>query len=387
MNYLEAKRRRADWVKRGNDLKTKGWEGVSTADLKAFNAEGAELDAAEKAYADAVRFSGHAGADPTATDPYSQTETKGIDSGQRLHFGAQMAAGLASKALQDNGMGKKALAPNGAAVVGQTFRPDPVAQGKPALSLLDVLPVQPQDTAEYAYLRQTVRTNNAAVVPDGQTKPTSVYSIDRIESKLGVVAHLSEPIPRHWILDNTALQSFVNNELLYGLRTKIEELVLTAITSVAGTQDNPYATSVVATLRKSLTLLELAGYDPAWFALSPGDWEAVELALGSVNAVEHLGIPYDAAARRLWGVPVVVVPNHEDGTGITAARDSVALDVGHEGTELIWTEAGAELFDKNLTKARCETRTGNSIYAPAGLVISDLTATVARSSSTTAAKK
>ena len=37
--------------------------------------------------------------------------------------------------------GTKALAPSGAAVVQQEYRPDSVAHGQPALSLLDVLPV------------------------------------------------------------------------------------------------------------------------------------------------------------------------------------------------------------------------------------------------------
>jgi hypothetical protein len=39
-----------------------------------------------------------------------------------------------------------------------------VALGQVAKSLLDVLPVKAHTTAEYAYLRQTTRTNNAAVV-------------------------------------------------------------------------------------------------------------------------------------------------------------------------------------------------------------------------------
>ena len=107
----------------------------------------------------------------------------------------------------------KALAPTGAAVVGQEFRPDPVALGQPALSLLDVVPVVQHATPEFAYLRQTVRTNNAAVVAEGATKPTSVYSVNRVEQSLVVVAHLSEGIPRYWLLDSSALEQFVASEL------------------------------------------------------------------------------------------------------------------------------------------------------------------------------
>ena len=69
--------------------------------------------------------------------------------------------------------GQKALAPSGATIVGQEFVRDPVALGQVAQSLLDVLPVKQHASTEYAYLRQTVRTNNAAVVAEGATKPTS----------------------------------------------------------------------------------------------------------------------------------------------------------------------------------------------------------------------
>ena len=73
--------------------------------------------------------------------------------------------------------------------------PDPVALGQVAQSLLDVLPAKAHTTPEYAYLRQTVRTNNAAVVAEGAVKPTSVYTVVRIEDSLVVIAHLSEGDP------------------------------------------------------------------------------------------------------------------------------------------------------------------------------------------------
>jgi len=72
--------------------------------------------------------------------------------------------------------------------------------------LLDVLPTKQHTSAEYAYLRQSVRTNNAAIVAEGAAKPTSVYSVVRVENSLQVIAHLSEGIPRYWLLDNQALE-------------------------------------------------------------------------------------------------------------------------------------------------------------------------------------
>ena len=91
----------------------------------------------------------------------------------------------------------------------------------------------------------------------------------RVESKLEVVAHLSESIPRFWFIDNSSLQGFLANELDYGLRIAVEAKVLAEINGTSGTQAQAYATSSLATLRKSLTKLEAAGYDPGFSCSIP----------------------------------------------------------------------------------------------------------------------
>ena len=132
-------------------------------------------------------------------------------------------------------------------------------------------------------MRQTVRTNNAAVVAAGALKPTSVYTVTRVENALVVIAHLSEGIPRHWLIDNAALEAFLASELEYGLRTAVEAKVLADVNGTSGIQTQAYATSVLATLRKGITKLETAGYTPSAFVLHPTDWEGVELALLDVR--------------------------------------------------------------------------------------------------------
>ena len=134
--------------------------------------------------------------------------------------------------------------------------------GRVAQGLLEVLPTQAHSQPEYAYLRQTTRTNNAAVVPEGTVKPTSVYSVVRVEQSLVVVAHLSEGIPRYWLLDWVALEQFVDNELTFGLQLAVEAKVLTDINATSGTQTQSYATSVLPTLRKGLTKLHGKSYYP-----------------------------------------------------------------------------------------------------------------------------
>lgn len=236
----------------------------------------------------------------------------GGDKSRRLclkEMGRQAAAGI----MVD---GTKALAPSGAAVVQQEYRPNPVALGQPALSLLDVLPVVQHATPEFAYSRQTTSPNLAAVVPAGAVKPTSVDSVTRIENSLVVIAHLSEGIARHWLIDNAALEAFLSNELEYGSRLAVEANVMTDVNATSGIQTQAYATSVLTTLRKGINKLEVAGFTPAAFVLAPADWESVELALSSVSAVEHLSLPFDPASRRLFGIPVTTSNAHAPVSGM-----------------------------------------------------------------------
>ena len=86
----------------------------------------------------------------------------------------------------------------------------------------------PHGSGEFAYLRQNVRQNNAAITADYAVKPTSGYSVERVESKLEVVA-ISEGVPRYWFVDTVALQGFLANELDYGLRIAVEAKVLADI--------------------------------------------------------------------------------------------------------------------------------------------------------------
>ncbi|MDZ7884938.1 MAG: phage major capsid protein [Mycobacterium sp.] len=167
------------------------------------------------------------------------------DNGQRLSIKA-----IARTAVDEFGKrakaGQKALAPGAGVVVGTEFQPNPIALGKIATTFLDLLPITQRDR-NYDYLRQKTRTNNAAKVAEGALKPTSVYELERIENSLEVVAHLSEPIPRYWLVDNGSLEDFIATELEYGLMHAIELEVLADINATSGIQLQAFSTNVLQT--------------------------------------------------------------------------------------------------------------------------------------------
>ncbi|MBX8689176.1 phage major capsid protein [Mycobacterium sp. 20091114027_K0903767] len=305
------------------------------------------------------------GLGPAALDALDDEPVVSGDTDKRLSFNAKMATGLISR---------KSVAANGAAVVAQEFEANPITMGKPATSLLDVLPTKSHSSPQYSYLRQTTRTNNAAVVPSGATKPTSIYSVTRVEQSLSVIAHLSEGVDHYWLADNAFLHGFLTSELQYGLSKAVEAKVLADINGTSGIATQAWATSIPVTLRKALTQLELTGYIAGAIVLHPNDFETIELAMSTTNAVEHMGLPYDPASRRLYGVPIATTVAQAAGVGHVLARDAVRLDVDTQGVQLTWSEtSNADDFAKNLTRARLEGRYGTSVFAPLGVVVADLT--------------
>ena len=368
------------YVARRTELLTGARQLAEKAQAEHRDLTTAENDQVQAALAEARQINERIAADAKSKqllgklDDMARGASAGIDAGQRLCFGTQMAEAAAAK-IMPAGYGEKAVAPSGATVIAQTFSADPVVLGQPATSLLSILPVKVQPSANFAYLRQSIRTNAAAVVAEGAVKPTSVYSVTRIEQSLAVLAHLGEPCPRLWFVDVPQLQAFLNNELQYGLALAVEAKAIADISGTSGIQTQAYSTSVLQTLRKSLTRLEGNGYPPAAFVLHPNDWESVELALLTTPAIEYQALPLDPVSRRLWGIPVTLTVAQTAGVAHTLATGAVGLNTGSEGVQIAWSEtSNADDWSRNLIRARCEGRYATSVFQPLGVVQSDLTA-------------
>ena len=75
--------------------------------------------------------------------------------------------------------------------------------------------------------------------------------------------------------------------------------------------------------------------------------------MSSTNAVEHMALPYDAASRRLFGVPIVATVSEAAGVGHVLAVDAVVLDTDTMGVGVQWSEtSNTDDFSKNLIRAR-----------------------------------
>lgn len=259
----------------------------------------------------------------------------------------------------------------------------PVDMGKPATSLLDLIPARTVENGEYGYLQQTTRTNNAAPVAISATKPTSVYTLTRKSGTLQVVAHLSEAIHEPWLSDVPSLEQFIRDEMGSGIALALEDEILNGTATApsldgiidAATGTQAYATSPLVTIRTGLSQFEAAGLKPSAVVLAAADWLAIETAtLTAGNYVLGLGstgAPLDAIRRTVWGVPVVVSAAHTAGTAVLLSEDSVGL-VTDGGVTFEWGRVNDD-FSKNIVRARAEIRAQVETYRPHGIIVATLT--------------
>lgn len=295
-----------------------------------------------------------------------------LDLGSKAH-----ATSLATAMKGTRPEGAKALVTNGSVVVGTPLtETTPVALGRPLRTFLQLIPAVERPAA-YAYLAQSVRTENAAVVSSGASKPTSVLSLVKREGKLSVIATLSEPMDKFVLSDGEALQTWVGQELSQAVLTALEAQVLsgdgagdnlTGLANTSGIQTFTSAagnTDKLVELRKALTRLETAGEVPVQFILSPADWEALTIKRNASGEFDT-GSAINAETRKAWGVPV--------GLSNSLAANSYYL-LG-EGAAVIGRDVGivtewgtpGDSFSRNQVVGRTEGRFNLEVRRPSAVL-------------------
>ncbi|MEW2082350.1 phage major capsid protein [Streptomyces sp. NPDC005283] len=291
--------------------------------------------------------------------------------------------------------GYKGILANGTVAVNVPLDPEPVRSDVPVLTLRQLMPNVQNTSGRFSYLKQTVRTNNAAVVAPGAKKPTSVYTLARVDDRVRTIAHLSEPIAKQDLDDVGLLRQFIDQEMRLGLDLALEGEILNGdgtgehfdgIGHVSGSQAQAFVTDVLTTTRKAVTKLERFGYMAgAAFVMTPDDWESIELLADNENRFYYGGpqTSVDRSARRLWGAPVVVTEAATTGTAYLADWRQMKLQVRQDGV-LDWSEnvydpdalgsgVGASDFERNMLRFRFEGRFGLEIMRPSSIVEIDLT--------------
>lgn len=282
-------------------------------------------------------------------------------------------------------MEQRAGEPNLKAILAGSITVPPAVEIAPLpdkpVTLLDLIPRAEMTEATSSYLRQTVKTDNAAVVADGATKPTSIYTFTEIETKARVIAHLSEPFPERYLTDYDSLAQILDTQMVNGVLAKLEDRIVAGtgagedfrgILTTSGVTAVPYTSNAITTLRKARTALDVKGEKPNAWVLHPNDIEGIDL-LREDGATG--GFLMDtAAADVIFGpgsirIPSLAVP---EGTALFADWNQLRVLVRQGASTLASNQTG-DLFDKNQVKLRSEGRFELEILRPQAIAVVDLT--------------
>ncbi|MFW2829883.1 phage major capsid protein [Sphingomonas sp. ID0503] len=251
---------------------------------------------------------------------------------------------------------------------------------RPDLVVRDLLTAVPITTGTVEYAKQTVRTNNAAPVAEGVTKPYSNYGWDKATANVKTIAHLAK-LTRQAIDDAPRLQGEVDSEMRYGLALAEDAQILNG----DGTGENllglmPQATAYAAPsgvtitnatridkLRLALLQASLGLYPSDAIVTSETDWAVIELTKDSAGGYIFAN-PLQMAGPTLWGKRVVATNSMTIGSFLVGAFKMAATLYDRLSVEVLISSENADDFEKNLLTMRAEERIALAVKRAAALI-------------------
>jgi len=223
------------------------------------------------------------------------------------------------------------------------------------LVLRQILNISPTSSNAVEWVRLVNYTRAADPTAHGAQKPEADLEMDLVSSPVRTVA-VWMPVQDQQLDDLPQLQNLINVELLYDLEKRLEELICWGdgvginflgffndpLIWACGQLTAAGATRVVAgdtlvdIVRRGITDVRVAGYEPNGVLVHPYDWETIVLLKATDNAYIW-SVVTEGNVSRLWGVPVVETVACEDFQGNeTEARNLLVGDF----------RRGATLYDR-----------------------------------------
>ena len=219
------------------------------------------------------------------------------------------------------------------------------------LVLRDVLNVAPTTSDSITYTRLQSYTRAAAPVAKGAQKPEAAMALDTVT--VPVKTH-AVWIPAHEndLADLPRLANMIDTELLYDLRKLEEEEVLygdgtgehfRGILSDPGVQAARAEANdtLLDIIRRAITDVRRAGYEPNAVVIDPIDWEEIELLKGTDNRYVWAVIR-DTLGPRIWSIAVVETPAAEANRGDATEERNLIVGDWMRGATL-WVRSAAAI--------------------------------------------
>jgi hypothetical protein len=142
-------------------------------------------------------------------------------------------------------------------------------------------PLSPLDTA-VDWARQSVRAlatpaSMRRAIAATSTKPESAFTVVLVHSALEQLAHKISGVP-NIVFRNRGIATVIESDLRLGLAEALDAQAV-AIINAAGMAVGGTGANLAIRIRKAMTTVQAAGFEPDTVALSPADAEALDLLL------------------------------------------------------------------------------------------------------------
>lgn len=248
------------------------------------------------------------------------------------------------------------------------------------LTIVELINWTPVTESLIPLLKESAHNFMADVVPEGETKPESDLNFKVEELTISVIAHWVR-VTNQLLNDMPALVAYIRGRMAYGIRLKLEYLVIngntTSFSGLLKTGNSivlPALNNPIDTVSAAKAKAFASYVPPDAVIMNPEDWSVIERTKGT-DGHYIFGSPGATVTPVLWGVRVIQsagMPKGKYWIGnvVMATEGYIREDVAVE----LSTE-DRDNFIKNLMTIRAEMRAAFGVIMPDACVTGDLDAT------------
>jgi len=262
------------------------------------------------------------------------------------------------------------------------------ALGRYPTVLRDLISIRQTGSDTVEFVRQTAQVTQAAPTaeanvkyPTGATgeitgeKPQGEMTFERVAEIVKTIAVYVGATKRA-LADASQIRGLIDQELREDLVDCLEDQLFNGdgigenflgLANQVGTLTQAFNTDILTTTRQALTTILVTGRQvPTAWALSPTDWETVEL-LQDTTGRYYWGGPLSQGTPRLWGVPVVQSFHQTAGSAWLANwRKAVLWD--RQQATITATDSHDDWFIRNMVAILAEMRAAFGLIRPSAFV-------------------
>jgi HK97 family phage major capsid protein len=247
------------------------------------------------------------------------------------------------------------------------------------LRMRDVLPVTNTSSNAIEFPKETSFTNNAAPQfsagsYEGVTKAESALAFSLTSVPVSTIAHWI-PISRQLLDDAPAIQGYVNNRLLYGLKLKEENQLLNGsgiqgnlagLTTNSTAFDTNYTNvstdNYLDVIRHASLQLQVADLNPDVVVMNPIDFDqAVGTKTSSTNDYVWAN-PAFLPTGEIWGLRPVITNSMTQGQFLVLDSVAACMIFDRAGATVEISREHSDYFTRNLAAILVEERLCLAIF-------------------------